>query len=39
MPDDWPVAVFVDDNCGCCSTGGGWEQLQVELTDGMVKIR
>ena len=30
------VKVFQDDGCGCCSSGGEYVQLDIELVDGEI---
>lgn len=35
---DTPIRVHVDDGCGCCSSGGNWEEVAVDVTDGMVQL-
>lgn len=33
-----PIRVHVDDGCGCCSSGGRWEEIQIDHSDGMIKL-
>ncbi|AZU97223.1 hypothetical protein SEA_MEGANTHEEKILLA_171 [Streptomyces phage MeganTheeKilla] len=35
---DAKVKVLVDDGCGCCSSGGTYEDIDVDVVDGEIRI-